>query len=82
MENRQQNDIFHKQGIYPEIIRWKNFLDTLSEIRLHDKYNEVVKDRDSKDLNSRRDFQDKLANLGHFFTGYDTIEHLKRQFED
>jgi hypothetical protein len=27
-------------------------------------------------------FKKKLADLGHFYTGYDNIEHLKRQFRD
>ena len=27
-------------------------------------------------------FQEKLDRLGHFYTGYDNIEHLKRQFRD
>lgn len=35
-----------------------------------------------EDLNSLWAFQEKLGNLGHFYTGYDNIEHLKRQFRD
>ncbi|MGR9116305.1 MAG: hypothetical protein ACU85E_11110 [Gammaproteobacteria bacterium] len=27
-------------------------------------------------------FKKKLNELGHFYTGYDNIEHLKRQFKD
>ena len=27
-------------------------------------------------------FKNKLGELGHFYTGYDNIEHLKRQFKD
>jgi hypothetical protein len=27
-------------------------------------------------------FQKKLRTLGHFWTQYDNIEHLKRQFKD
>jgi hypothetical protein len=27
-------------------------------------------------------FQQKLAALGHFWTGYEDAEHLKRQFRD
>ena len=27
-------------------------------------------------------FKKKLATLGHFYTEYDDIEHLKRQFRD
>ncbi|HME32985.1 MAG TPA: COR domain-containing protein [Terriglobales bacterium] len=33
-----------------------------------------------EDLNSLWAFQDKLKELGHFYTGYDNIEHLKLQF--
>jgi internalin A len=28
------------------------------------------------------DFKKKLTSLGHFYTSYDNIEHLKRQFKD
>lgn len=34
------------------------------------------------DLKSLWAFQEKLKNLGHFHTGYDNTEHLKRQFRD
>jgi len=34
------------------------------------------------DLNSLWAFQTKLDKLGHFYTIYDNIEHLKRQFRD
>jgi internalin A len=34
------------------------------------------------DLNSLWAFQEKLRGLGHFYTNYDNIEHLKRQFRD
>jgi internalin A len=34
------------------------------------------------DLKSLWAFQEKLTNLGHFHTGYNDIEHLKRQFRD
>ncbi len=128
---RVQNDLFRKQGFYLEIIRWENFLDTMSETRLQNEYNKAVEDCDifvslfftktgkfteeefdtahrqfkktgkpliytffkttngidvsreiRKDLNSLWDFQDALAGLGHFYTGYDNIEHLKCQFKD
>ena len=35
-----------------------------------------------EDLSSLWAFQEKLDKLGHFRTGYDNIEHLKRQFGD
>ena len=34
------------------------------------------------DLKSLWAFQEKLSELGHFYTRYDNIEHLKRQFRD
>jgi internalin A len=36
----------------------------------------------SREIISLLDFKDKLAALGHFYTSYDNIEHLKRQFKD
>ena len=35
-----------------------------------------------EDIQSLSTFQQKLAALGHFWTGYEDIEHLKRQFRD
>ena len=35
-----------------------------------------------EDMQSLSAFQQKLAALGHFWTGYEDIEHLKRQFRD
>ena len=35
-----------------------------------------------EDLNSLWAFQEKAGSLGHFYTTYDNIEHLKRQFRD
>jgi internalin A len=44
---------------------------------------DVKASRDRKDdLNSLWAFQEELEKLGHFYTGYDNIEHLKRQFRD
>lgn len=44
---------------------------------------DVKAGRDRKDdLNSLWTFQEELDTLGHFYTGYDNIEHLKRQFRD
>lgn len=43
----------------------------------------VVASKDKqKDLQSLWAFQEKLDSLGHFYTNYDNIEHLKRQFRD
>jgi internalin A len=36
----------------------------------------------SDEINSLLYFKKKLAALGHFYTNYDNIEHLKRQFKD
>ena len=35
-----------------------------------------------EDLTSLWTFQETLKSLGHFYTSYDDIEHLKRQFRD
>jgi hypothetical protein len=34
------------------------------------------------EINSLLKFKKKLGDLGHFYTSYDNIEHLKRQFRD
>jgi len=34
------------------------------------------------ETNSLPEFKNKLSELGHFYTSYDNIEHLKRQFKD
>ena len=39
-------------------------------------------DAREEDLTSLWAFKKKLSNLEHFYTGYDHIEHLKRQFRD
>ena len=36
----------------------------------------------SEEFISLLEFKKKLTKLGHFHTGYDNIEHLKRQFKD
>ncbi len=48
-------------------------------------FKKAVVDLDSlppEDYDSLRAFKSKLKDLGHFRTGYDDIEHLKRQFGD
>ncbi|MFC1637339.1 COR domain-containing protein, partial [Planctomycetota bacterium] len=127
---RQQNDQYRKQGLYLEIVRWENFLGSMSETRRQDEYNKKVRDCDifvslfmtktgkfteeefdvahqafmekgkplvytffkeakvsistvdKNDLASLRDFQEKLKNYGHFYTQYESTEHLKRLFKD
>ncbi|HBP89205.1 MAG TPA: hypothetical protein DD706_16075 [Nitrospiraceae bacterium] len=46
------------------------------------KANISIDDAILDDLQSLRKFQDKLQRLGHFWTKYDNVEHLKRQFRD
>lgn len=41
-----QNDRLRKKGIYLEIIRWENFLDSMSETRLQDEYNQAIRNCD------------------------------------
>ncbi|MGP0591039.1 COR domain-containing protein, partial [Nitrospira sp. T9] len=41
-----------------------------------------IDDANLDDLQSLRKFQDRLKELGHFWTKYDNTEHLKRQFRD
>jgi hypothetical protein len=126
---RQQNDMFRKQGIYLEIVRWENFLDAMSETRLQNEYNEAIRNCDifvslfftrtgkyteeefnvahrqfinhqkpliytffnngdvkmgtiGDEVFSLLNFKKKLGELGHFYTGYNNIEHLERQFKD
>jgi len=44
---RKQNDSLPKdKGIYLKIVRWENFLNTMSETRLQDEYNKEVRDCD------------------------------------
>lgn len=44
---------------------------------------DIVASKDKqKDLISLWNFQEKLENLGHFHTNFDSTEHLKRQFRD
>ena len=40
---RQQNDLFRKEGLYLEIVRWENFLDAMADTRLQDEYNREVR---------------------------------------
>jgi hypothetical protein len=40
---RQQNDLFRKEGLYLEIVRWENFLDAMTDTRLQDEYNREVR---------------------------------------
>jgi hypothetical protein len=39
---RQQNDSLLKENIYLQIVRWENFLDSMSETRLQDEYNKAI----------------------------------------
>ncbi len=45
--------------------------------------NAEVKTGDIDDeINTLLQFKQKLRELGHYYTGYDNVEHLKRQFRD
>jgi len=39
-----QNDQFHKNGVYLELVQWEHFLDVVSDTRLQDEYNEAIRD--------------------------------------
>lgn len=126
---RTENDNLIKQGLYLRIVRWENFLDSISETRLQDEYNRKIVEcdivvclfktktgryteeefdvahssfkskgkpqiftffKDSEisiatanrdDLNSMWAFQEKLQNLGHFWTTYKNIDDLKLRFK-
>ena len=43
---------------------------------------ELIKPSLLKEYHTVEDFKKKLGDLGHFYTSYDNIEHLKRQFRD
>jgi hypothetical protein len=43
---RQQNDSLLKENIYLPIVRWENFLDSMSETRLQDEYNKAIRECD------------------------------------
>ena len=38
-----ENDRLHKKGVYLELVQWENFLDSVSQTRLQDEYNEELK---------------------------------------
>lgn len=41
-----ENDLLHEKGGYLKLIQWEYFLDTISDTRLQDEYNEAVKTAD------------------------------------
>ena len=43
---RQQNDLLRKKGFYLEIVRWENFLDSVSKTYKQDDYNKAICDCD------------------------------------
>ncbi len=125
---RRENDRYQATGQYLEIIRWENFLDSVSITRKQDDYNQAIRDCDifvslfatkagkfteeefdtayaqfktdglptiftffkdvaistgsarREDLTSLWNMQDKLAKLGHFYTGYQNTEDLLLRF--
>lgn len=42
----QENDKLHEKGVYLKIVQWENFLDTISDTRLQDEYNNAIKECD------------------------------------
>ena len=42
----QENDRLRTKGIYLEIVQWENFLDSISNTRLQDEYNNAISDCD------------------------------------
>jgi hypothetical protein len=42
----QENDRLHTKGLYLEIIQWENFLDSISDSRLQDEYNNAIRQCD------------------------------------
>jgi Leucine-rich repeat (LRR) protein len=43
---RRENDRYHATGQYLEIVRWENFLDSVSQTRKQDDYNQAIRDCD------------------------------------
>ncbi|OFX24279.1 MAG: hypothetical protein A2033_17195 [Bacteroidetes bacterium GWA2_31_9] len=43
---RQKNDIWINKGIYLQPVMWENFIDTMSQTRLQDEYNNAAKESD------------------------------------
>ncbi|MBN7815639.1 hypothetical protein [Algoriphagus pacificus] len=41
-----QNDLLHKKGIYLELVQWEEFLDSISDSRLQDEYNQAIRSCD------------------------------------
>jgi len=41
-----QNDKWHKNGVYIELVQWEFFLDVMSKTRLQDEYNKALKECD------------------------------------
>jgi hypothetical protein len=78
---------FTKTGIYAEEefdVAHKRFLETgKPRVYTYFKNAEIrTGSADKKGLKSLWAFQEKLEQLGHFSTGYDNVEHLKRHFGD
>lgn len=43
---RQRNDFYRGEGLYLKIVRWENFIDSMSESGLQSEYNKAVRDCD------------------------------------
>lgn len=125
---RRENDRYRVTGYYLEIVRWENFLDSVSNTRKQDDYNQAIRECDifvslfatkagqftaeefdtayaqfktdgvpsiftffkdsqistgtvqREDMKSLWDMKDKLAELGHFHTSYQSAADLLLSF--
>lgn len=125
----RENKKLNEEGVFLKLELWEDFIDSMSQTRLQDEYNKVVKSSDifislfwtkvgkytseefesafnqfketnkpriytyfkndkiemsqinKDDINSKFEFEEKLKNLGHFPTNYDSIEALKFHFK-
>jgi len=68
----EEFDVAHQQFIATKKPRIYTFFKN-ADVKMGNVGDEVL---------SLLNFKKKLGELGHFYTGYDNIEHLKRQFKD
>ena len=126
----RENKRFYDEGIFISLQIWEDGIDAMSQQRLQNEYNNIVKNCDificlfftkvgkytleefetafgqfknsgrpliytyfkndnvktgklnRQDSNSLFDFQDKLSELGHFYTEFKNIDDLKYQFKN
>lgn len=123
----EQNNAWHEQGVFLQVVGWEHFLDTVSPTRLQDEYNQAIRDCDifvllfhskvgkysreefdtayaqfeatgkpliytyykpadaakassDEDRQSLVDFRQRLKDIGHFETQYETLQALQLKF--